>query len=225
LIAARFLFLFGIYATGRFLLFFVADRLGLDAGQAAEQAGSLLAGLALVTVVASPVTGWLADRIGRIPLMVIGSILGGVSSLLLIAAKTPFQILVFGGLMSIASAAFSGGSWALLADLVPKGDAARYFGLANFGTAGSAAAAGLLGPLMDASESVWQGSRFTMLFIGAAIAFIASALPIRNIQWKEVRNDRERDQTQGKAGADDSRLAVIPVPADLAPAEKDQDTS
>lgn len=224
LIAARFLFLFGIYATGRFLLFFVADRLGLEAGQAAEQAGSLLAGLALITVAASPVTGWLADRIGRIPLMVIGSILGGVSSLLLIAAKTPFQILLFGGLMSIASAAFSGGSWALLADLVPKADAARYFGLANFSTAGSAAAAGLLGPLMDASESVWQGSRFTVLFIGAAIAFIASTLPIRNTQWKEVRNDRERIQKQGKAGTDDPGLAVIPVPANPAPAEKDQHT-
>ena len=224
LLAARFLFLFGIYATGRFLLFFVAGRLGLSADEAAEQAGSLLAGLALITVVASPLTGWLADRIGRTPLMVMGSILGGASSLLLIAARSPFQILLFGGLMSIASAAFSGGSWALLADLVPKADAGRYFGLANFSTAGAAAFAGLLGPLMDASESIWQGSRFIVLFIGAAIAFIASALPIRNIQWKEVRNDRERNQNQGKTSADDSGLAIISIPADPSHVEKDQNT-
>jgi MFS family permease len=41
---ARFLFLFGVYAIGRFLLFFMAQRLGLSPNQAAEQAGTLLAG-------------------------------------------------------------------------------------------------------------------------------------------------------------------------------------
>ncbi|HEX2992688.1 MAG TPA: MFS transporter, partial [Anaerolineales bacterium] len=42
LMIARFLFLLGIYVTGRFLLFFVAERLGLSEAQAAEQAGVLL---------------------------------------------------------------------------------------------------------------------------------------------------------------------------------------
>ncbi|MDQ2691084.1 MAG: MFS transporter, partial [Chloroflexota bacterium] len=74
LLLARFIFLLGIYGTGRFLLFFVADRLGLSEEQAAEQAGSLLAGLAFITVLASPVAGWLADRMGRITLMIAGAI-------------------------------------------------------------------------------------------------------------------------------------------------------
>jgi MFS family permease len=68
LVISRFLFLLGTYAVGRFLLYFVADRLGLDPGQAAEQAGALLGGLALLTVLAAPLAGWAADQIGRVPL-------------------------------------------------------------------------------------------------------------------------------------------------------------
>jgi len=223
LLLARFLFLLGIYATGRFLLFFVADRLGLEANQAAEQAGTLLAGLALITVLASPVTGWLADRMGRVPLMVAGSILGAMSALMLIWAYSPVQILLFGGLMSLGSACFAGGSWALIADLVPKDESARYFGLANFSTAGAAAVAGLFGPVIDWVEFISPGNRFSVLFIVAAIAFFASVLPLRHILLKEVRDVQERNR--GKDRTDASGLAVLSVPADSALAKKDQDPS
>src|SRR5215212_6077954 len=97
LIIARFLFLLGIYGTGRFLLLFVASRLGLSEDQAAEQAGNLLAGLALITILASPVAGWLADRIGRVPLMIAGAIFSAVSALMLVWANSTNQILLFGG--------------------------------------------------------------------------------------------------------------------------------
>jgi MFS family permease len=220
LLLSRFLFLLGIYATGRFLLFFVADRLGLDADQAAEQAGTLLAGLALITILASPITGWLADQVGRIPLMVAGSVLGAASALMLIWAGSPTQILLFGGLMSIGSAAFAGGSWALIADLVPREKAARYFGLANFSTAGSAAVAGLFGPVMDWVERISPGNRFSVVFIGAAIAFIASVLPLRHIVLKEVRNG-ERNRNKGKDRTDASGLVILSVSADPATPQED----
>ena len=42
LVGSRFLFLLGTFAIGRFLLYFVADRLALDAAAAAEQAGTCL---------------------------------------------------------------------------------------------------------------------------------------------------------------------------------------
>src|SRR4030095_17106342 len=90
-------------------------------------------------------TGWRADRIGRVPLMIAGAICSAVSALMLVWADTASQILLFGGLMSLGSAAFAGGSWALLADLVPRKQSARFFGLANFSTAGAGAAARPLG--------------------------------------------------------------------------------
>jgi len=72
LLLARFLFLVGIYATGRFLLFIVSDRLHLQSRQAAVQAGNTLVLLTLITVVASPLARWLTDRFGRPPLMIAG---------------------------------------------------------------------------------------------------------------------------------------------------------
>ena len=221
LLMARFLFLLGIYGTGRFLLFFVSDRLGLSQDQAAEQAGSLLAGLALITILVSPLTGWLADRIGRVPLMIAGAMFSAASALMLVWADNTTQILLFGGLMSLGSAAFAGGSWALLADLVPKDQPARFFGLANFSTAGAAAAAGLFGPVIDGVERISPGMGFSVLFLLASIAFLTSTLPLRKSLFKE---DGERDENQRKVRSHAPGLAVVSLPADPALLEEDQDS-
>lgn len=221
LLFCRFLFLFGIYAIGRFLLYFVSERLGLNANQATEQAGMILAGLAFVTILASPLTGWLADRIGRLPLMVVGAVCGAVSALLLILANSTGQILLFGSLMSIGSAAFAGGSWALLADLIPKDESARYFGLANFSTAGSTAAAGLLGPVIDWVNIQSPGQGYTFLFIVSALAFAASLLPILH-KWKM---NGVQDGDEGKTRTHGSGLAILPVQADPTVFEKNHQNS
>jgi MFS family permease len=219
LVVARFLFLLGIYTTGRFLLLFVANRLGLTENQAAEQAGNLLAGLALITVLASPLTGWLADRIGRVPLMIAGAIFSAVSALMLIGAHSTGQILLFGGLMSLGSAAFAGGSWAMLADVVPKDESARFFGLANFSTAGSAAAAGLFGPIIDAVDRISPGMGFSVLFVLAALAFLASIVPMKGSFLKKGREDYEN-----KTRAHASGLVSLSLPADPAGIKKDQNS-
>lgn len=219
LLLARFLFLLGIYGTGRFLLFFVAERLGLSEEQAAEQAGTLLAGLALITILASPLAGWLTDRIGRVPLMIMGALVSAASALLLVWANSTSEILLFGGLMSLGSAAFGGGSWALLADVVPKHQSARFFGLANFSTAGAAAVAGLFGPVIDWADRVSPGMGFSVLFILASIAFLASVLPLK----KSLLEDGEKHGNKRKIRSHDPGLAVVPVQADSAGVEEDQD--
>ena len=221
LIVSRFLFLLGIYGTGRFLLFFVADRLGLTEAQAAEQAGNLLAGLAFITIVASPLTGWLTDRIGRIPLMLSGAVLSTLSALMLVWASSASQILLFGGLMSLGSAAFASGSWALMADLVPGDEPARFFGLANFSTAGAAAAAGLFGPVIDAVERIFPGMGFSVLFILASIAFLTSALPLKQVG--SMKEEKHEDKTKIRSNA--SGLAVVSLPADSALLEEDDQDS
>ena len=154
LIGARVLFLLGTYAVGRFFLFYVADRLSLGPGQAAAQAGALLAALTLITALSAPLGGWAADRLGRVPLMWIGAALSGLGTLMLVFAGNAGAILAFGSLMALGSAAFSSANWAQTADLAPPAEAARFFALANFGTTGAVAVAGLLGPLVDVWFSV-----------------------------------------------------------------------
>src|SRR5207248_173215 len=169
------LFLLATYAVGRFFLLFVAARLALDPSRAAQEAGTLLAGLALVTVISAPPAGWAADRFGRLPLMLAGAALSAVGVLLLLVAGSAGQILLFGGLMAVGSAAFAGANWALTADLAPPEEAGRFLGLANVGTAGAAAAAGLFGPLVDWTNGVAAGAGFTALFVGSGLTFLASA--------------------------------------------------
>jgi MFS family permease len=179
LVAARFLFLLGTYAVGRFFLFFVADRLGLPPDRAAEEAGTLLAILTLMTVAAVVPAGWAADRFGRLPLMQVGAALSAAGTLALIAAGDAWHILLAGGLMALGSAAFASANWALTADLAPPAEAARFFGLANIGTAGAAAMAGLLGPLIDWVNLRSPGTGYAALFVVAGLATIASLLPLR----------------------------------------------
>jgi MFS family permease len=174
LVASRFLFLLGTYAVGRFFLYFITDRLRLDPDQAAGQAGGLLAGMTLVTVLAALPAGWAADRWGRLPLMLAGAAVSALGTLGLIVAGGAGQILLFGALMAVGSAAFAGANWALTADVAPPAEAARFFGLANVGTAGAAAAAGLFGPLIDGANAAAPGLGYTVLFAGATLAFVLS---------------------------------------------------
>jgi MFS family permease len=183
LVAARFLFLLGAYAVGRFFLFYVADRLRLDAGRAAAEAGALLGALTLLTVLAAPPAGLLADRLGRPPLMAAGAALSTLGALVLIPASSGAVILLGGGLMALGSGAFGSANWAQTADAVPPAEAGRFMALANLGTAGGAAAAGLLGPLVDAAG-------YPALFAAAALAFAASGLITRMFPTGEADDRR-----------------------------------
>jgi MFS family permease len=173
-VLARFCFLLGTYAVGRFLLLYIADRLGLDPSRAAAEAGLLLAVLTLVTALAAPLGGWAADRLGRTPLMVTGSLLSAAGVLGLIAADSQPLILLGGIFMAFGSAAFGAANWALTTDLAPPDEAARFMAFANFGTAGGAAAAGLLGPLVDWGNQQADGQGYTLLFVAAALALLAA---------------------------------------------------
>ena len=196
LVTSRFLFLLGTYMVGRFLLYFVADRLALDAGAAAQTAGSLLAGLTLVTGVAALAGGWAADRWGRKPLMVFGAGASAIGVLLLALAATSAQIFAFGALMAVGSGTFAAANWALATELAPEDEAARFMGLANIGTAGAAAVAGLAGPLVDWGNAMGPGIGYDALFVLAALAFGGSALALRGI----ARVDRRLPLMEARAG-------------------------
>lgn len=187
-IAARFLFLLGIYAVGRFLLFFVAERLALSPEAAGEQAGAALALLAAITVATSIPSGWLADRLGRRPLMVAGGALAALGIGLLPLASSIELIVAFGALMAIGSAAFGSASWARLADLTPSADSGRLLGIAHLGTAGAAAAAGLFGLVIDAAG-------YEVAFPFAALFTVAGGF----MAWRTAAPNVLRDSLIGSA--------------------------
>lgn len=179
---ARFFFLLGTYAVGRFFLYFLADRLHIDPSQAAGRAGSILAALTLITAMAAVPAGWGSDRWGRRPVMMVGAILSMTGVLLLTFVNALSSIMLAGGLMALGSAAFSAANWALTSDLVPPGEGARFMGVANFGTAGAAAAAGLFGLVVDKANASIAGAGYPALFVLSAAAFGLSIVAAQGLR-------------------------------------------
>lgn len=94
-------------------------------------------------------------------------------------------MLVFGGLMSIGSAAFVTANWAMTTDVVPAARAGRLLGLANVGTAGAAAVAGLFGPVADVARAAFPGSGYASVFIGAVVPIALSIIVARPLSRLE----------------------------------------
>ena len=169
-LASRFLFLLGVYGIGHFLLFFVQSRLHFATATAAAAAtGGLFAGLTLATAIMALSGGFLSDRIGRVPVLWVAAATSALGTLLLIPASSLGGIFAGGLIMSIGSGLFASANWALSADLTPKGNGGRFFGLVALATGGATAVAGLLGPVVDHLG-------FTALFLVAAGAFAGSVV-------------------------------------------------
>ena len=171
LVAARFLFLFATYAVGRFLLLLVAERLDIPTDRAVEEAGGLLALFTLATAAGALAVGRFADGFPRRDLMIIGALVAALGIGALVPTAGLPGVLIGGLLMSLGTAAFMTGNWAATTDLVPASEAGRLMGIANLGTGLAAAAAGALGPLIDAAG-------FIPALLIAATASAAAVLPI-----------------------------------------------
>lgn len=132
-------------------------------------------------MLAAPAAGHAADRWGRTRLMYAGALVSAAGILGLIAVQSSGQIFAFGTLMAAGNACFTAANWALTADLAAPGQAGRFFALANFGTMGAAACAGLLGPVIDGANRARPGSGYTALFLCAALASLLSIAAVRKI--------------------------------------------
>ena len=171
LVIARFLFLVGIYVVGRFLLLLVAERLAIPGERAVAETGGLLALFTLTTAAVALLIGPALDRAGRRRVAVVGGLVGGAGVASFLVPGGLVGVVIAGTLMSVGTAAFTTANWAALTDVSPAGDAGRLMGLANLGTGGAAALAGLAGPSIDA----WG---FAPALLAATAAIVLSLAPI-----------------------------------------------
>lgn len=173
-VVARFLFLVGIYAVGRFLVPFIATRLDVTVEAAAELAGGLLALLALVTAVGSIPAGLAADRARPALLMSAGAGLA-MAGIAIIALGPSLAIITIGGVaMAAGTALFVTANWRVLLDVVAGPSAGRLLGIANLGTAGASAMAGLAGLAVSVADGAQPGLGYPILF-GIALATVGAS--------------------------------------------------
>jgi MFS family permease len=181
-LANRALFWCGFVSITFFLVLFVVDVVGLPAAQAQPFVGNLSTLLGLALVIVTLPAGWLADRIGRKPIVAAAGFLAfGGTSLVLLGGSHLVVITLGAVVVGIGVGFYLSASWALVTDLVPIEAAARYLGLANIATAGASALARLLGGVMVDPINRLLGSSsagYVLLFLLAAGLFLASSLVI-----------------------------------------------
>lgn len=146
--ANRFLFWAGFIALNTFLLFFMIDVVRMGESQAQRFVGNLSTVIGLVVLVASLPAGWLADRLGRRPLVAAAGLLAAAGTAVILVARSEPVIIGAGALVGLGVGVFLSANWALVTDIVPEAEAARYLGIANIATAGGSGIARLLGGIL-----------------------------------------------------------------------------
>jgi MFS family permease len=138
----------GFITLNTFLLFYLIDVLALPQPQAQRFIANVATVLGLMLLVVPVPAGWLADRIGRRPLLVVAGMLASVGTAWILLAPDAGSLLPAAVVLGVGVGIFLSASWALVTDIVPRDDAGRYLGLANAATAGGSAAARLIGALL-----------------------------------------------------------------------------
>ena len=189
LIASRFFYLFGIYGIQVFAQYFVRDRMNVP--NPVQATGDLMAAIVIALMVFAVGAGWLCDQWGRKRVQALAGAFGAVGALLLLAAQTPTQLLIYGSVLGAGIGIFLSANWALANDLAPAAEAGKFLGLTNLATAGAGAVGRLEGPLIDllnnARPGHWWG--WMMLFSLGAVCILVSTVLLVQVpeQWPSLK--------------------------------------
>lgn len=174
-LVSRLLVFMAFTTIQQFALNFLRDVTGVNNPAEATARFSILAVIGMLAIVYP--AGFLSDRIGRKPIAVGAGLLGAAGIAIIFFAHDYGTILVAAGVIGVSIGAFNSANWALATDLVKKGEEARYLGLANVATAGGAALARLIGPVIDFFNAytvnlgyqVMLGACFAYFLVGSAL--------------------------------------------------------
>ncbi len=179
-LVSRTLILMAFATIQQFALYFLQDVIGV-ADPAASAARFTVAGVIGMLAIVYP-AGHLSDRIGRKNICFASGLLMIVGFIIIIFAGDMTAIMIAAVIIGVAVGAFSSTNWALATDLVAKGEEARYLGLANMATAGGAAIARLVGPVIDHFEAQSTGLGYQVMLIACCVYCLLGILLLLKIK-------------------------------------------
>lgn len=186
----RLAYLVGSTNIASFAVFFLQGRLGLAREQAAGPAAQLIMFVGVFILLLAFPSGWLADRVGRKPLVAISGLLAALGTLILILAPNLTVIYIGGVIVGAATGLFYTANWALGTDLVPKAQAGRYLGISNLAGAGAGAVGAYIGgPLADLITQhvpTNPGLGYVLLFGIYGVLFLLSVVALTKVKTSPV---------------------------------------
>ncbi|WP_273653303.1 MFS transporter [Cellulomonas fimi] len=183
---SRFLIVLATFMFTTFRLFYMQDRIGLDAGDAVAAVSTGVLIYTLVLVAVSPVAGWISDRTGRRKVFVAGStLIFAIGTLMLTQAGTVGQFYAVEAILGLAYGIYVGVDLALVVDVLPNpDDSGKDLGVFNMANAIPQTLAPALGGVLLAVNSAVNQNYDLLLWV-AGIASVIGALviiPIRKVR-------------------------------------------
>ncbi len=174
-------------------LFFLRDSVGLD--NPAEALGRMILVIAGALAIAVYLSGWVSDRVGRKPVVMVGAIGAAISTLWMLTADSTTQVLIIASVMGASVGVLLSANWALANELADESQAGLHIGIVNLATIGGAALAKLLGPGIDALNQIpgrADGFGYQVLLAGAAAFFVIGAvllMPLKTTGRESASSD------------------------------------
>jgi len=186
----RALFWAAIIALNSFVIFYMEDVVGMTFSEASRLFGDLSVVLGVSLLIITIPAGRLSDRLGRRPIILAACVVAVAGNLLLLFARTRPVLILGGAALGMATGVFLSASWALATDLVPRGMAARYLGIANIATAGGSfiarlAGGALIDPINRLTGTVEAG--YLTLYSLTLVAFVVAAFAVTRLDIGEIR--------------------------------------
>jgi len=162
-----------------FLLFFLQERFSEFQGERAAGPAAIIAMFVGVFILLTAVpSGWLADRFGKKPLIVIAGLLGAGGITLIVLVSSMTAIYIGGSIVGAGIGLFYSANWALGTEIVPREQAGRFLGLSNLAGAGAGAIGAYIGgPIADALG-------YTLIIGIYGFLFLISILALLGVQEK-----------------------------------------
>lgn len=162
-----------------FLLFFLQERFTELQGEKAAGPAAIIAMFVGVFILLTAVpSGWLADRFGKKPLIVIAGLLGAGGITLIVLVSSMTAIYIGGSIVGAGIGLFYSANWALGTEIVPREQAGRFLGLSNLAGAGAGAIGAYIGgPIADALG-------YTLIIGIYGFLFLISILALLGVQEK-----------------------------------------
>ena len=184
-LGSRFLMLTAFIVLQRYALYFLRDFIKVENAVAVTSVMLVVIGICLA-LTAYP-AGYLADRVGRRPVIIASGFLGIVGVIALLFSRSLVPLVVAGGILGIAFGGFMSANWALATELVGENQEAKYLGLVNLATAGGGAVVGLLGLVIDFFNAEIAGRGYQMMLFFCMICFLAASLLVLKVRPSQNR--------------------------------------